>query len=120
MICSGTTTSYKSILLSLLHIWQDKFYSQYCLLIDLQQKDHKLLNAVFSFQANVGDWSGNQWLSMFSSEAEKVLGMTAKEVGEALEADPEAVSTIVDKAHFKQFIFKCRAKMENYNVGSWL
>lgn len=65
---------------------------------------------------NVGDWSGNQWVSMFSSEVEKVLDMTSQEVGEQIEQDPEAKAAIADKAHFKQFIMKCRAKMETYNV----
>ncbi|KAF5306707.1 hypothetical protein FQR65_LT07262 [Abscondita terminalis] len=64
---------------------------------------------------NVADWSGNMWLSLFSSEAEKILGMSAQAVGEASENDPQGVATIADKAHFKQFIFKCRAKMDTYN-----
>ncbi|CAH1992743.1 unnamed protein product [Acanthoscelides obtectus] len=64
---------------------------------------------------NVGDWSGNQWISMFSSEVEKVFGMTAEEVGQQIEQNPEAISIIADKTHFKQFIMKCRAKVETYN-----
>ncbi|XP_018574321.1 replication protein A 70 kDa DNA-binding subunit [Anoplophora glabripennis] len=64
---------------------------------------------------NVGDWSGNQWVSMFSSEVEKVLGMTSQEVGEQIEQDSEAMAAIADKVHFKQFVMKCRAKMETYN-----
>lgn len=66
---------------------------------------------------NVGDWSGNQWVSMFNSEAERVLEMTAEEVGQQIEQNPEVMSQIVDKAHFKQVIMKCRAKMETYNVS---
>ncbi|KAJ8958164.1 hypothetical protein NQ318_006103 [Aromia moschata] len=69
---------------------------------------------------NVGDWSGNQWISMFSSEVEKVLGMTAQAVGETVEQDPEALTTITDKANFKQFVMKCRVKMETYNDESRL
>lgn len=65
--------------------------------------------------ANIGDWSGNMWISLFSSEAEKVLEMSSQAVGEAIESDPQALVEIADKAHFKQFIFKCRSKMENYN-----
>lgn len=65
---------------------------------------------------NVGDWSGNQWVSMFSSEVEKVLGMTSQEVGDQLDQDPQAMATITDRVNFKQFIMKCRAKMETYNV----
>lgn len=65
---------------------------------------------------NVGDYSGNQWVSMFSSEAERVLGMTSEEVGRQIEENSEAMVQIADKVHFKQFIMKCRAKMETYNV----
>ncbi|KAB0796289.1 hypothetical protein PPYR_10350 [Photinus pyralis] len=65
--------------------------------------------------ANIADWSGNIWLSLFSSEAEKVLGMSSQAVGEAIENDSQALVEIADKAHFKEFIFKCRSKMENYN-----
>ena len=64
---------------------------------------------------NIGDWSGNLWVSLFSSEAEKVLEMTSQSVGEALENDPQALTEIADKAHFKEFIFKCCSKMDNYN-----
>ncbi|KAJ8953979.1 hypothetical protein NQ314_007172 [Rhamnusium bicolor] len=65
---------------------------------------------------NVGDWSGNQWVSMFSSEVEKVIGMTSQEVGEQIEQNPESMVSITEKANFKQFIMKCRAKMETYNT----
>ena len=66
---------------------------------------------------NIGDWSGNQWVSMFSTEAEKILGMTSQELGEAVENGQQA-SEIANAVNFKQFIFKCRAKMEMYNVGN--
>lgn len=65
---------------------------------------------------NLADWSGNQWVTMFSSEAEKIFDMTSQEVGEATETNPEAMINIADKANFKNFIFKCRAKIETYNV----
>ncbi|KAG5891263.1 hypothetical protein JTB14_019670 [Gonioctena quinquepunctata] len=69
---------------------------------------------------NIGDWSGNQWISMFSAEVEKILGMTSEEVGQQVDQNPEAMRLITDKAHFKQFILKCRAKMETYNDESRL
>lgn len=55
-------------------------------------------------------------MTMFNNEAEKVIGMTAQELGTQMEHDKENVANILDKVHFKQFIFKCRAKIENYNV----
>jgi replication factor A1 len=64
---------------------------------------------------NIGDWSDNQWVSLFSSEAEKILGKTSQEVGLAMENDTEAATAIFREANFKQFVFKCRAKLETYN-----
>ncbi|KAI4471649.1 nucleic acid-binding protein [Holotrichia oblita] len=52
---------------------------------------------------------------MFSSEVEKVLGMSAAEVGKAYDEDKSALAEIADKANFKQFVFRCRAKYEVYN-----
>lgn len=54
---------------------------------------------------------------MFNEEAQRVIGMTAQELGSQMEIEKENVSDILDKVHFKQFIFKCRAKIENYNVS---
>ncbi|KAI4471655.1 replication factor a 1 rfa1 [Holotrichia oblita] len=71
---------------------------------------YRLLGSV-----NVGDFSGNQWLSMFSGEVEKVLGMSAAEVGKAYDEDKSAMTEIANKANFKQFVFRCRAKYEMYN-----
>lgn len=57
---------------------------------------------------------------MFNDEAQKVIGMNAQELGTQMENDKENVAEIMDKVHFKQFIFRCRAKIENYNVSSSL
>lgn len=42
--------------------------------------------------------------------------MTASELGKIYDEDKSAVVEIANKANFKQFIFKCRAKYEMYNV----
>ncbi|XP_044271504.1 replication protein A 70 kDa DNA-binding subunit-like [Tribolium madens] len=64
---------------------------------------------------NIGDFSGNQWVSLFSSEAETILGKTAQEIGLTMQDDAAAGTAIFQAANFQQFIFKCRAKMEVYN-----
>lgn len=56
-------------------------------------------------------------MTLFSEEAEKVLGATADEVGEMLSNDPEEAARVFDNVNFKQFVFKCKAKMETYNVS---
>lgn len=64
---------------------------------------------------NLGDWSGNQWVNTFASEAEKILGITSQELGEAIEQDPEALTNTISMANFSEFVFRCRTKMETYN-----
>ncbi|GLV34544.1 Replication protein A1 [Carabus blaptoides fortunei] len=64
---------------------------------------------------NIGDWSDNQWVSMFASEAEKIINMTSQELGEATADKPEDLVKICNNANFSEFIFKCRGKMSSYN-----
>lgn len=54
---------------------------------------------------------------MFSTEVEKVIGMSAAEIGKVYEEDKSALAEVANKVNFKQFIFKCRAKYEVYNVS---
>lgn len=67
---------------------------------------------------NVGDWSGSYWITVFNADAEFILGLTARELGEANAADDGAVASVTANAHFKQFVFKCRARTEIYNVNT--
>lgn len=65
----------------------------------------------------VGDWSGNRYVSMFSEQAESLLGKTSKEVGEALENDKETADEIFSQITFKNPVFKLRTKVESYGVS---
>jgi len=62
----------------------------------------------------VGDWTSNRWVTMFSDEAEKLLGKTANEIGELLETDKEAADAIFNDVSFQQKVFKLRTKVETY------
>ncbi|ERL93693.1 hypothetical protein D910_10980 [Dendroctonus ponderosae] len=64
---------------------------------------------------NVGDHSGNQWISMFNDECEKVLGLSSQAAGELMEANNDAFTDVIEQAQFQEFILKCRVKMETYN-----
>ncbi|KAH1021773.1 hypothetical protein HUJ04_011257 [Dendroctonus ponderosae] len=64
---------------------------------------------------NVGDHSGNQWISMFNDECQKVLGLSAQAAGELM-ANNDAFTDVIEQAQFQEFILKCRVKMETYNV----
>ncbi|XP_044271048.1 replication protein A 70 kDa DNA-binding subunit-like [Tribolium madens] len=64
---------------------------------------------------NIADSSGSQWVTVFSSEAEKILGKTAQEIGELMDTDSDIVANMFEEVQFKQYVFKCRAKIETYN-----
>lgn len=66
---------------------------------------------------NLADWTDNQWVSCFTTEAERVLGKTSEEVGKAYEESEDNVATICTQANFTEWIFKCRAKYETFNVS---
>ncbi|ENN78857.1 hypothetical protein YQE_04688, partial [Dendroctonus ponderosae] len=66
-------------------------------------------------EMNVGDHSGNQWISMFNDECEKVLGLSSQAAGELMEANNDAFTDVIEQAQFQEFILKCRVKMETYN-----
>jgi replication factor A1 len=66
----------------------------------------------FTFQALIGDWTGNRWCTMFSDVAENLLGKTSQEVGEAIAN--EQAEEIFSSVNFKNQIFKFRTKMEVY------
>lgn len=65
----------------------------------------------------VGDWTSNRWVTMFSDEAEKLLGKSAMEVGELLENDKEAADLIFNDVSFQQKVFKLRSKVETFQVN---
>ncbi|ERL84890.1 hypothetical protein D910_02313, partial [Dendroctonus ponderosae] len=64
---------------------------------------------------NVCDWSSNQWMTVFNDEAEKILGLTALEVGQQAETDPDGLNDTLEKCMFKECILRCRVKTETYN-----
>ncbi|XP_031833471.1 replication protein A 70 [Nomia melanderi] len=64
---------------------------------------------------SLADWTGHQWATAFSEEAEKMIGITAQELGELKENDNEAFLEKFANATFKSFIFKLRVKMEEFN-----
>ncbi|XP_076667304.1 replication protein A 70 isoform X2 [Andrena cerasifolii] len=64
---------------------------------------------------SLADWTDNQWATAFSEEAEKVLGITAQELGELQQNDNDAFLEKFGDATFKSFIFKMRVKTEVFS-----
>lgn len=61
---------------------------------------------------NIADATGSRWITAFSEDAEKILGMSAQELGELKENDNEAYMQKFGDANFKRFMFSLRAKSE--------
>ncbi|XP_043581968.1 replication protein A 70 kDa DNA-binding subunit [Bombus pyrosoma] len=63
---------------------------------------------------SLADWTDNMWVTAFNDETEKILGITAQELGELKENDNDAYLEKLGDVTFKSFIFKIRTKMETF------
>ncbi|XP_012231039.1 replication protein A 70 kDa DNA-binding subunit [Linepithema humile] len=61
---------------------------------------------------NIADATGSRWITAFNDDAEKILGMSAQELGELKENDNDAYMQKFGEASFKRFTFSMRAKSE--------
>ncbi|KAM0735637.1 Replication protein A 70 kDa DNA-binding subunit [Formica fusca] len=61
---------------------------------------------------NIADSTGNRWIVAFNEDAEKILGMSAQELGELKENDNDAYMQKLNEANFKRFTFTLRVKSE--------
>ncbi|XP_046830054.1 replication protein A 70 kDa DNA-binding subunit [Vespa velutina] len=64
---------------------------------------------------NFGDWQNNQWVTAFNDEAEKLLNVTAQELGELQENNKDAYMDKFSEVAFQSFIVKLRMKIETFN-----
>jgi replication factor A1 len=72
-------------------------------------------NYRYVLSANVSDHTGQMWLSGFDDTGRLIIGKTADEVHELKEAgEDQAVSAIFLEASCKTYIFRCKARMDNY------
>lgn len=62
----------------------------------------------------MGDWTSNRWVTCFADQAEKILGKTSQEVGDALEMSKEEGAALLATCHFQRLLFKLRIKQEVY------
>ncbi|RKF65438.1 Replication factor A protein 1 [Erysiphe neolycopersici] len=63
---------------------------------------------------NVNDHTGQLWLSCFNDVGRMVMGMDANKLIDLRENDTQAMEKTFETANCKTFIFKIRAKMDNY------
>lgn len=69
----------------------------------------------FMLSAQLSDFTGNQWVTMFQEVAESFLGTTSQELGRLMEESKEEYSDVFQRQMFKLFDIRARAKMETYN-----
>lgn len=67
---------------------------------------------------NIADSTGNRWIIAFNDDAEKILGMSAQELGKLKENDNDAYMQKLNEANFKRFIFTVRVKSEVFQVSN--
>uniref|UniRef100_A0A0A9YUP1 Replication protein A subunit n=1 Tax=Lygus hesperus TaxID=30085 RepID=A0A0A9YUP1_LYGHE len=69
---------------------------------------------------NVGDFSGNQWVTLFHDAAEDMLGVSGDEVGRWQENESPEFGEVFKKVTLRPYNMKLRAKVENYGDESRL
>lgn len=84
------------------------------------QKDYPNFKWRLILQANLADFSDNQWITCFQDTAEAILGKSADEIGQLRDADSSAFDYVLSEATFKTFIFRLRSKIETFNDESRL
>lgn len=68
-------------------------------------------------QINTADYSSSQWVTCFQDTAVEILGCSAQELGDLRDQDSPDYNNAFQRANFKDYIFRVRAKMDNYNVS---
>jgi replication factor A1 len=70
----------------------------------------------FVMRMSVADHTGSMMLNTFDDQAKLVIGKTADEMHELSEADPEGkFKDVLIEATCREWVLKCRAKLDMYN-----
>jgi replication factor A1 len=66
----------------------------------------------------VSDHTGQTWLSAFNETAGPILGgIDANQLIKMKDDDSVAYNKVFEESNYKTYVFKVRAKMENYQVS---
>ena len=77
-------------------------------------KNHPKPEHRYVMSINVSDHTGQIWLSCFDDVGRMIMGMSADQLMELVENDNAARDAAFQNANCKTWIFKCRAKMDNF------
>jgi replication factor A1 len=67
-------------------------------------------------QMELADATDSRWVVGFNEVAEKIIGMSARELGELKENDRDAYSRKLDEASFKTLTFDLKTRTEIFQV----
>ena len=77
-------------------------------------KTHDRPEYRYVMQVNVSDHTGQLWLSCFDDVGRLIMGMTADQLMSIKEDNENKFSELFQDANCKTWIFKCKAKMDNF------
>ena len=77
-------------------------------------KTHPKPEYRYILSLNVSDHTGQIWLSCFDDVARLIMGMSADQLTELKDNDEKAAGEVFQEANCKTWVFKCRAKMDNF------
>lgn len=77
-------------------------------------KTHPKPEYRYIMSVNVSDHTGQLWLSCFDDVGRQIMGMSADQLMELKENDEKAAGDSFQEANCKTWVFKCRAKMDNF------
>ncbi|KAM0681595.1 Replication factor A protein 1 [Glugoides intestinalis] len=72
-------------------------------------------NYRYMISLHLGDFTGQMWATIFDDGGKSLLGVTAAELKEMSEANPENVHNLIKSIYSKEFQFKIKNREENYN-----
>ncbi|KAI9836842.1 MAG: hypothetical protein M1819_001007 [Sarea resinae] len=77
-------------------------------------KTHPKPEYRYIMSLNVTDHTGQIWLSCFDEVGRLIMGMSADQLMELKENDEKAAADAFQEANCRPWIFRCRAKMDNF------
>lgn len=78
-------------------------------------KTHDKPEYRYIMSVNVSDHTGQIWLSCFDEVGRAIMGMPADELNQLREeGEDKRVTEVFAEANCKTFVFKCKAKMDNF------
>lgn len=69
----------------------------------------------YILQVNVSDFTGQLWLSCFDDTGRIIMGCPADDLMALKENDEKAFTEKVAEANCRAYVFRCRAKLDNFN-----